>query len=86
MLTLLFNTSQPYILIPIQPIPTTFRKSFIPGKALLYRGLGHHRRNCDFHCANPMKNRNASFHSKFFDEVRLIEVQIIIFLKKSEGF
>ena len=71
-------------LVPVQHIPATFRKCFISGKALPYEGLGHHRRNPDFHCANPMKNRNASFQSKFFDEVRQIELRTIAFISEEK--
>ena len=68
-------------LVPVQHIPATFRKCFISGKALPYEGLGHHRRNCDFHYANPM---NASFQSKFFDEVRQIELRTIAFISEEK--
>ena len=36
------------------------------GKSASLKGLGHHRRNCDFHYTNPMKNRIAPFQFEIF--------------------
>jgi len=38
---------------PTQYIPLHFAESFIPGKALHYKGLGHNFKDSDFHYVNP---------------------------------
>lgn len=70
---------------PVQPIPTTFRKSFISGKALLSKDLGHHRINFDFHSANPMKKSERFTPARnLFNEVRLIEFQTVGFISEEK--